>query len=247
MTRPLDKCVTKETKQVERGHNRMLSLSLSPFFLPLPAVCCIMWLFVYRCNGVKNTPSGFIPAAVVCPQAPPPASAATASGFLPPVLPPTPARWRRSAQLKASSPESKHGPATKRKGAEISLQKNPTALLNWQEAESFKNLKKRGETTPAATYCTYFEYCGQPSSRFVFASLCKCQMLTITLQQLRQTEHFYVAHTTVDHQNRNLRSLFSFDCHLGYVHFFPPQERNLRIKQKQERSQEFVQQGKTLL
>lgn len=84
MTRPLDKCVRKETKWVEREQNRLLSLSLSPSLYFSSSSCCVHHVasFVYRCNG------GFIPAAVVCPQASPPASAARASGFLPLVLPP---------------------------------------------------------------------------------------------------------------------------------------------------------------
>lgn len=115
------------------------SLFLHPSIcLPLPAVC-IMWLFVYRCNGVRNSPSGFLPAAVVCPQASPPASAATASGFLPLVLPPALARWHRSARLKALSPESKHGPATKRRGAETAIKRT----LELAVRKKFQKSKKK--------------------------------------------------------------------------------------------------------
>lgn len=104
---------------------------------------------------------------------------------------------------------------------------------------SFK--KERGETTLAATYCTYFEYCGQRSSRFVFASLCKCQMLTISYNNWsKQSIFMWHIPPWITRIETSVASLALTVIQALCIFF--PQLRNLRIKQK-----EFVQQGKTVL
>lgn len=52
------------------------------------------------------------------------------------------------------------------------------------------------------------------------------------VQQLKQTEHFYVAQTSVDDQNRTLCSLVCFDCHIGSVLFFIPSREKLENNTK---------------